>query len=441
MPDILDILLDGSVGGELADESDVADGHLCPALLILVGFADIMLRLDVRPEIRKDEIAVGGIHALPLEKAVVQRTEKLGILRGIGAVYKLDQNLADLLIFVEDAHGIVAAVLLVVHDLLGGKTEDEGVLFAHFLDDLDVGAVHGAESDRTVEHELHVACSGSFLTGRGDLLGNIRCRDDDLSVGDLVVFDEDDLDLVVDGLVVVDDIRDGIDQLDRQLGGLVAGRSLCAENKGVLGDIQRGILLDLVVQIHDMKDVQQLPFILVQTFYLNVEDGSGIDLDAVVLKDVIRQTDLVFILDIQEFLPGSLVIRIYPEFLHSGEVCDPLVSDVIGDPVRQQGVAVQQETPLGDAVGLVVELLGEHLVEVLELTVLEDLCVEPGNAVDAVTGDDRHIGHTDLTVIDDAHAALFLFDVGAGILVNSGDLRLEPVMDLLHDLVNAGKEL
>ena len=102
---------------------------------------------------------------------------------------------------------------------------------------------------------------------------------------------------------------------------------------------------------------------------------------------------------------------------------------------------MQQETPLGDAVGLVVELLGEHLVEVLELTVLEDLCVEPGNAVDAVTGDDRHIGHTDLTVIDDAHAALFLFDVGAGILVNSGDLRLEPVMDLLHDLVNAGKEL
>ena len=30
-----------------------------------------------------------------------------------------------------------------------------------------------------------------------------------------------------------------------------------------------------------------------QTFYLNIEDGTRIDIDAVVLLDVLRKTDLV----------------------------------------------------------------------------------------------------------------------------------------------------
>ena len=53
-----------------------------------------------------------------------------------------------------------------------------------------------------------------------------------------------------------------------------------------------------------------------------------------------------------------------------GQVSDPLVADLIRHPVRQQGIAVEQEAALGDAVGLVVELLRHHLIEILQLLVL-----------------------------------------------------------------------
>ena len=44
-------------------------------------------------------------------------------------------------------------------------------------------------------------------------------------------------------------------------------------------------------------------------------------------------------------------------------------------PVSQERVAVKKESSLCDTVGLVVELLGHHLVEVLKLSLFKDLCV------------------------------------------------------------------
>ena len=441
MPDIFDILFDGSVGRELADVCHVEDGHLSPALLVFVSLTDIMLRLDVGAEILEDEVAVRGIHAVSLQQAVVEGTEELGVLGRECTVDQLDQHLADLFVGVEDFHGVIAAVLLIVHDLIRGKTEDKGILFANFFYDLDVGAVHGSQSHRAVEHELHVACARCFFTGCGNLLRDICCSDDDLGVGYFVILDEDNLDLIVDGLIIVDDIGNRVDQLDGQLGSLIACGRLGTEDECMLGNIQCGILLDLVIQIHDMQDVQELTFVFVETFYLNVEDGSGIDFNTVVLQDIFRKADFVLVLDVEEFLSGSLVIRIDPELSHAGQVSDPLVADMIGDPVREQGVAVKEETPLRDAVGLVVELVREHLVEVLELTILEDLSMESGNTVDAVACHDRHIGHADLLVVDNAHAADLVVDIHAGIVIGLVDLALKSAVDLLNDLIDSGQQL
>ena len=36
------------------------------------------------------------------------------------------------------------------------------------------------------------------------------------------------------------------------------------------------MFFDLIVQIHNMENVEQLSLILVETFYLHVENGSGI---------------------------------------------------------------------------------------------------------------------------------------------------------------------
>jgi hypothetical protein len=46
--------------------------------------------------------------------------------------------------------------------------------------DLDVGAVQGADGQRAVERELHVAGARGLGAGGGDLLGQVGGRDDDL---------------------------------------------------------------------------------------------------------------------------------------------------------------------------------------------------------------------------------------------------------------------
>ena len=178
-----------------------------------------------------------------------------------------------------------------------------------------------------------------------------------------------------------------------------------------------------------------------QTLDLYVKDRAGINFDSVVLKDVVGKTDLILVLDVEEFLPGLLVIRIDSEFFHAGQVGDPLVADVIGNPVCQQRVAVQQETSLGNTVGLVVELLGEHLVEVLQLAVLEDLGVQACNAVDRIACHDGHVCHADHSVVDDTHAADLFVHIYAGIVIGLVDLGLKAAVDLLDDAVDTGKKL
>lgn len=48
--------------------------------------------------------------------------------------------------------------------------EDEEVFLSGFLGHLHIGAVHGADGEGTVQHELHVSCSGGLGASCGDLL-------------------------------------------------------------------------------------------------------------------------------------------------------------------------------------------------------------------------------------------------------------------------------
>ena len=58
-----------------------------------------------------------------------------------------------------------------------------------------------------------------------------------------------------------------------------------------------------------MKDVHQLTLILMETFYLYIEDRIWIYIDTVVLLDVFGQTHLVLVLDLLEFLLCFLIIH------------------------------------------------------------------------------------------------------------------------------------
>ena len=74
----------------------------------------------------------------------------------------------------------VVALMPKLFDLVCFQTEEEHILVAHLLVDLDVCSVEGADRDGTVDHELHIAGAGGFLAGDGDLFGDVCGGNDDL---------------------------------------------------------------------------------------------------------------------------------------------------------------------------------------------------------------------------------------------------------------------
>ena len=81
---------------------------------------------------------------------------------------------------------------------LGGQAEDEDVVGADPVANLDVGAVERADGQRAVERKLHVAGAGGLHAGGRDLLRQVGRRDDRPREADVVVRQERDLEPVAD---------------------------------------------------------------------------------------------------------------------------------------------------------------------------------------------------------------------------------------------------
>ena len=113
-----------------------------------------------------------------------------------------------------------------------------------------------------------------------------------------------------------------------------------------------------------MQRVQELPLVLVQTFYLYVEDAVGVDDDAVLLFDVLREFQLVGAFDLIERVGGVLVVLEVDEFFQLGRVAQPTVSDPFGDELGEFRVGFRHPSPMRDAVGDVGEFFGSDFVVV-----------------------------------------------------------------------------
>ena len=115
---------------------------------------------------------------------------------------------------------------IVVHNFVGVQAENCNVLRANQLRNLHICAVQGAQGHSAVEHKLHVAGAAGLLARCGNLLGDIRCRVDELGRGNVEVLQEYHLDLLADHGIGVDQIRNGADILDSLLGKGIARRRL-----------------------------------------------------------------------------------------------------------------------------------------------------------------------------------------------------------------------
>ena len=118
------------------------------------------------------------------------------------------------------------------------------------------------------------------------------------------------------------------------------------------------------------------------------------------------------------------------------KIGNPLVANLLRDPVCQKRVAMQQETTLGDTVCLIVKFLRHHLVEIFQLLIFQNLGVKFCHTVDGISGYDRQMRHLDLTVKDDRHLFNFLIVIRVLILY----LDQKTAVDLFHNLVYTRKQ-
>ena len=179
--------------------------------------------------------------------------------------------------------------------------------------------------------------------------------------------------------------------------------------------------LDLLVLPDQVQGVHLLALVLVQALDLDVENGVGVRLYPGLLLQVPAQGLLVFVLDGHQVLQRLLILLEGQQLLKLCRVLLPAGADLLGDPLGQQGVAVDEPPPVGDAVCLVVELLRVDLGKGLELGGAEDLGVQGGHAVDREAVVDVHVGHV--------HQAVLIDDGHLGIVV----LLLHPAVQLLDD--------
>ena len=84
-----------------------------------------------------------------------------------------------------------------------------------------------------------------------------------LGGGDVVVVNEDHLDGFVYVAVVVNQLSNGVDELNDGLGADVTGGSLSTEDEHALGHLQARVLLHTEVQVQDVEGVEQLTLVLV----------------------------------------------------------------------------------------------------------------------------------------------------------------------------------
>ncbi len=231
----------------------------------------------------------------------------------------------------------------------------------------------------------------------------------------------------------MDDVGDVVDELDDELGEIVARCRLAREDDraGRAGRVRVG--LDAVVEGDDVEHVEELALVFVDALHLHVEEGVRADGDPGVLQHVGREPFLVGPLHGTEGLAEGGVVGQGFELADLFQIDDPVAPDAAGDEFGQPGVGLVEPASRGDAVGDVDELARVELVEVGEQGVLEQLRVELGHAVDGVAADDGEVSHA-------YPASAFLVDEGEAAqhvhvpreVVH--DFFEEAVVDLVDDL-------
>mmetsp|Transcript_163899 Transcript_163899/g.398296 ORF Transcript_163899/g.398296 Transcript_163899/m.398296 type:complete len:552 (-) Transcript_163899:1084-2739(-) len=405
-PDDLGVLGDRAVRGELGHARGRLDAEAGPLGLVRVGLVDPVLRLDVGGEVVDEEVAVAVPSAGGRDVAeLVHETAEL-LVRPVVAERELAAPDA-----VEDAlHARVGRVVAALGPLLDARNlrleaaEDEHRVLPALLADLDVGAVHGADDEAAVHHELHVRGAAGLRAGGGDVLGDVGRGDDVLRHAHAVVGHERDLQVGGDVGVVVHNLADVADELDDGLGVDVGGSGLASDERDPLlelGPLAGRGLLDHQVAVDDVEAVHQLALVLVDALELAIKQRVNVRVHVHVLLQVCRQLHLGLALRGHPLLVQGRVVLLLLHGLQQLHVGQPLLrAQVLRVDVAQGPVGAMDPPAGGYPVGHVHEfvllaLVAEVAVEGGKRLLFHNLRVERRHAVDFVAAEHCDVPHAD----------------------------------------------
>ena len=83
MPDLIHILLDGTVGSEFSGAGHVHHSHSCPALLIAVSSFYFLLCLCIGLKVCQNEVGICAVAALGVQQRIIDLAETFRIIRSI----------------------------------------------------------------------------------------------------------------------------------------------------------------------------------------------------------------------------------------------------------------------------------------------------------------------------------------------------------------------
>ena len=254
--------------------------------------------------------------------------------------------------------------------------------------------------------------------------------------GDVVVLNEGDLQATVHVRIVVDLVRDSVDELNDGLRANVAWGGLGTEDEHARWHVQRWVFLDAVVEIQDVERVEKLALVLVQTLNLGIEDGVRVHRNTLAVLQPGGEVLLVLVLDVENLTQHGLVVSKLFELSELVQVGDPGVrTRQASQQCRQARVALVEPAARGDSVGLVVEALRPDIVPVLQRFALNDFRVQGSHTVDGVRGVAGDPRHVDAAVGNRRHVVnLALVEAALR------QVFAEAAVNLTGDLQNAAEE-